>query len=287
MASFTMPLREIVEWATQFDNKLTRNEKIEEGRKKLFDFFYPIETDYKKEFETKFIKHFYFREIGFETEGRFKFALEEWLNLNMPYWNKIIESTHLDYNPLYNVDYKKDSDLIRNLDQVDNRVTDSKIENNGKASSESNVITSEKGEANSIQDADRNSTAKKKRMFEDTPDGRLDIVNDNNIIQYATDLTQEDSTDSVKDKIKNDSSSKNDSTGNTTAEGKTNNITEGNNVDDFKSEKDEKQKLNDHIYGKQGNVSYPQLIKEHREAILNVERMIFDQMEELFMFVYN
>lgn len=281
-----MPLRELVEWATQYNRGLTRSEVIEEGRKKLFNFSYPIADDYKKEFETKFIRHFYFREIGFETEGRFKFALEEWLNLHMPYWNKILESTHLEYDPLYNVDYKKDSDLERNLDQVDNRVTDSRIENNGKASSESDATTNEKGKTTGDQTNDRDSTAKKKRMFEDTPDGRLDIVNDNNIIQYATELTQEDNTEKIGDKLKSETNTTNDSSGHTTSKGETNNVTEGNNVDDFKSEKDEKQKLKDHVYGKQGNVSYPQLIKEHREAILNVEKMIFDSMSELFMLIY-
>lgn len=260
---------------------------IEKGRKKLFDFLYPIDENYKKEFETKFIRHFYFKEIGFETEGLFKFALEEWLNLNMPYWNKILESTHLEYDPLQNVDYKKDSDLERNLDQVDNRVVDSRIENNGKASSESDATTSEKGKVTGDQTNDRNIETKKKRMFEDTPDGRLDIVNDGNIIQYATDLTQEDNKENIGDKVKTQTDSTNDSTGHTTSKGETNNITEGNNVDDFKSEKDEKQKLKDHVYGKQGNVSYPQLIKEHREAILNVEKMIFDEMKILFMLVYN
>ncbi|QHJ75872.1 hypothetical protein [Bacillus phage SRT01hs] len=282
-----MPLHQIIEWATQYKTGLTRNEVIEEGRKRLFDFSYPIASNYKVEFETKFIKHFYFKEIGFETEGRFKFALEEWLNLHMPYWNKILESTELEYNPLYNVDYKKDSDLERNLDQVDNRKTDSRIENNGKASSSSDVVTSENGSTKVNQESDTDRTVKNKRMFEDTPDGRLDIVNGNNVIEYATDLTQEDNKEKIGETGKSDATTKNDSTGKTESEGQTNNITEGNNVDDFKSEKDEKQKLRDHVYGKQGNVSYPQLIKEHREAILNVEKMIFDEMRELFMLVYN
>ena len=72
MAEYTMELREIVKNCN------------------IFDFDYPIwGEEYRKEFESKFINHFYFREIGVETVARFKHNLKEQLNLIMPYFNKL------------------------------------------------------------------------------------------------------------------------------------------------------------------------------------------------------
>src|SRR5690606_30755344 len=49
-----------------------------------------------------FIRHFYMREIGFETEGLFKFYLETWLLVHMPYYNQLFKSELIEYDPLSN-----------------------------------------------------------------------------------------------------------------------------------------------------------------------------------------
>lgn len=128
MAMYTMELREIVEQATQFEN-LPHRERIERGRKNLFDFDYPIfDENYRKVFETNFIRNFYMREIGFETEGLFKFQLETWLLINMSYYNKMFESELLEYDPLtntkYRVEHNKKNDKLQNnlLDKTKNDV---------------------------------------------------------------------------------------------------------------------------------------------------------------------
>jgi hypothetical protein len=70
MSSYTMQLREYIEQATQDIEEMSIKDRIEAGRPKLFDFSYPIfDTNYKAIFETHFIRNFYTREIGFETEG--------------------------------------------------------------------------------------------------------------------------------------------------------------------------------------------------------------------------
>lgn len=63
-----------------------------EQNEKVFNFNYPFYSDSeaeKYEFEKLFIKHFYFREIGFETPERFKHKLEAKLNLIMPYYRQL------------------------------------------------------------------------------------------------------------------------------------------------------------------------------------------------------
>lgn len=71
----------------------------------IFDFDYHIhETIGKEKFEKAFNKHFYFREIGFETAGQFKHYLEEQLNLLLPSYNKLFMSQALEQRILDNYD---------------------------------------------------------------------------------------------------------------------------------------------------------------------------------------
>jgi hypothetical protein len=87
--------------------KYRRNENKGSNRSrknKTIRLYYPIfDTNYKAIFETHFIRNFYTREIGFETEGLFKFKLENWLSINMGYFNKMFESELLTFDPLINV----------------------------------------------------------------------------------------------------------------------------------------------------------------------------------------
>ena len=88
MANYTIELRELVK-----------------NNYHIFDFSYPLfDESYRNIFETNFINHFYFREIGFETIARFKHHLKTELNLIMPYFNKIYKSQALDQRILDNYD---------------------------------------------------------------------------------------------------------------------------------------------------------------------------------------
>ena len=103
MSSYSMTLQNVIELLTYGLDTTDIDDRIEQGRQILFNFDYPIwDETARVAFETDFINNFYMREIGFETEGLFKFRLKNWLKLNMPYWNKMYESTLLEYDPLSN-----------------------------------------------------------------------------------------------------------------------------------------------------------------------------------------
>lgn len=57
---------------------------------------------HRAELEKKIIEHYYFRQIGFETVGRFKFALNRRLREIMPKMIKIYKTTQFKYNPIEN-----------------------------------------------------------------------------------------------------------------------------------------------------------------------------------------
>ena len=64
---------------------------------------FPIWNEsHRGELEKKIIEHYYFRQIGFETVGRFKFMLNTRLREIMPKMNKLYKTTLFKYNPIEN-----------------------------------------------------------------------------------------------------------------------------------------------------------------------------------------
>lgn len=61
----------------------------------------------RAELNNKILNHYRFCEIGQETVGRWLFELETALNEIMPYYNQLFYSADQDFNPIYNVDYRK------------------------------------------------------------------------------------------------------------------------------------------------------------------------------------
>ena len=108
MASYTLEL-----------NKLDRDEMF-----CIFDFDYDFYDDLMKaNFERKFIDHYYFYEIGFETIERFKHRLKTRLNEIYPYYSQLYntELKSKNINFLLNKDLKET--FIRELNKngkVDN-----------------------------------------------------------------------------------------------------------------------------------------------------------------------
>ena len=70
---------------------------------------FPIwDENHRGELEKKIIEHYYFRQIGFETVGKFKFILNARLREIMPRMIKLYKTTLFEYNPIenYNMEEK-------------------------------------------------------------------------------------------------------------------------------------------------------------------------------------
>lgn len=64
---------------------------------------YPIwDEKHRPELEKKILEHYMFRQIGFETAGRFKYELNKLMREIMPYYVKIWATTQYKYNPIEN-----------------------------------------------------------------------------------------------------------------------------------------------------------------------------------------
>ena len=113
MSKYTTELRFICENLCGYTNSqgLSKVEEIiAKSAPLIFDFDFPIfDEDYKIPLEKKILRHYYLREIGFETLGVWKLKLNAKLNEIMPYFNQLYKSELLKFNPLIDVDVKTTS----------------------------------------------------------------------------------------------------------------------------------------------------------------------------------
>lgn len=72
---------------------------------------YPIwKEEYRPVLEKKIIEHYYDRQIGFETFGKFKRKLNTKMREIMPRYVKIWKTTQYEYNPIENYSMKEGSE---------------------------------------------------------------------------------------------------------------------------------------------------------------------------------
>lgn len=108
MSKYTTEVRFICENYAGYDESQDYpiNDVIQKAIPKVFDFDFPVyDPAYKTVLETKILKHYYTREIGFETVALWKHWLDMRLNEIMPYYNQLYESCTHEFNPFYDVDF--------------------------------------------------------------------------------------------------------------------------------------------------------------------------------------
>lgn len=148
---------------------------------KIFNFDYPIfDEDYKAILEIMILRHFYTREIGFETVGLWKLKLADKMNVIMPYYNKWYESELLEFNPLWDTDFTRTGNIKDTNKSTTNGTNESTITDKGK------VVNS---------NANKNVS-----KFSDTPQGTIDSVENET---YLTNVTITDNNGSSTDTTEN------------------------------------------------------------------------------------
>jgi hypothetical protein len=142
MARYTVELREIVKSGA-----------------KIFNFDYDFYDETKKaDFEQKFVDHFYFREIGVETVGRFQHYLKCKCHEVLPFYNEMLKVCAMDY------------DLINNYNLTEtfsktNSSTKTSTENANQTGTSSNLNTNT---STLTRSADIDTTSKKTNTLDST-----------------------------------------------------------------------------------------------------------------------
>lgn len=211
---------------------------------------YPIfDESYREQLNNKIIQHYYFREIGFETEALFKNRLNQKMNEIMPYYNQMYESSKLKIDPLSTID----------LEEVFTR----KSKSTGEGTSSTSGTGNNTSNFNSTDTTDYGKVSK----FSDIAQAQTtpnEILND----KYLTSATVDDGQD------------KNTNTGTNTSQ--TESTTSGTSTD--KRNLDEDTTLT--RKGNNGTASESELLNMYRETFLNIDMMIIDDLDELFLGIW-
>ena len=129
----------------------------------------------REEINNAILNYYKYREIGFETFGRFLHELETTMKEIMPYYNQLFYTQDLDFNVIYNVDYVREIKREREDNTLDNLTGTTTTETD--SSSNSSTTTS-----NTINSYNKNISAQ-------TPQGNLSITAQNiNNVTYADDV---------------------------------------------------------------------------------------------------
>lgn len=172
MSKYTTEVRYICETAAGYEESkgfADVDKIIEDSIDSIFSFDFPIfDESYRNVLCTKILRHYYTREIGFETVGLWKLKLQTKLTEIMPYYNKLYESELLRFNPLYDVDLQTthvgdktgESNKVTANNKEENRSDVSSIENErSEQGSNSRSSNSLEGENKNVNSSSEGSTA--------------------------------------------------------------------------------------------------------------------------------
>jgi hypothetical protein len=211
---------------------------------------YPIfDETYRETLNNKIIQHYYFREIGFETEALFKNRLNNKLNEIMPYYNQLYKSAQIQLEPLSNVNYLEE--ISRNLDS--NTLGEANTTGSGKGSTTTSGTSKiDYGKISKFSDIAQAQTSQNQ------------ILNDT----YLTNATVEDGTDTTTDS----------GTGSSESTNTTKGTSKGTRADNEKTELRRK--------GNNGGVSESELLNLYRETFLNIDMMVIEDLSDLFLGIW-
>lgn len=203
----------------------------------------------REEINQAILDYYKYREIGFETVGRFLDELKTSLNEIMPYYNQLMFSLDQDYDIKFNVDYTREI----------NR----ELEGTGEASSTSSTQASDStNDSSTINNYN-------KHVRSNTPQDSLSITNQNiNNVSYADEVTWNHDTNS--------------STANHTGS------SSANGTGSQSTETTQTEGTTERTKGNYGQISVQSLIESYRNLIVNIKQDIIKdrRIAELFMNIY-
>ena len=277
VATYTMTLAEMM------NNGLTQN-----IFPSTYD-FYLDEAQARKAFEDKFIKHYYYREIAFESPFMFIQKLESHLLLNMPYWKQLYQ-TELE---------SRDINFLLNKDLHETFIREIESENKINGENASSLSSEASNTATSNQSSTINTSGTQTASTENTTSGtstnthKESSLNDG-VAQvsldegYLTGTSQDNGTNSQTSSGNQSTTLKDETKTINTNDGNSNSLesskSSGTNNQEEVGKTTEKTDLLSQ--GNIGITSSAQLLKEWRDVLINMDKIIIESCNDLFMKIY-
>lgn len=239
--------------------------EIVESGVKVWDFDYPsyYKGDEKTAFEQKVIDHFYFRQIGFETVGRFLHMFRSKVREIMPYYIQLYESEHIqdDVDPF-------DNYLLE--ETFERTVTDSK-----KQSSTAGLNQTTKGTQTEagLSNVDTKGEVNEDKLtkLNDTPQGSVD-----NLDNYLTSATKEEAD--------GDSHTETVTKANNTIGRK--DFVDSSEVRNGSENSEQVEKYHIYRHGNIGVQTFGDELQKYRDVMLNIDMLVINELNCLFLGVY-
>ncbi len=280
------------------------DEIINKAIPKVFDFAYPIfDENYRTVLEKKILKHFYTREIGEETYALWKLRLDTKLNEIMPYYNKLYESELLEFNPLYNINLTRVHDTQQTSIHSEHETNkNSNSENGNKELTKHNLNSNSKQNENNFNDNFSNvnanhsidktsSNGTKWDKYSDTPQGAVTNIDNDNYLTNARKNTDNTTTNNTNDNVNSSSGASNSKS---TLNERTNSVDMGvekvvndnainsegsrSNIGNANSTENYLEKVVGY-----NSINPNKLLNDFRETFLNIDMLIINDLEPLFM----
>ena len=276
-ANTTITLKNLI------DNPAT-NEKLKQAMstyplyaKKSKEEYIPSYIPTRDELNLKIINAYKYREIGFETIGRFFDELEISLNEIMPYYNQLFFSADQDYNLLMNVDYTRTIDTEK--EGTSSNTASGSTSGTNKVTEQSGGTFTESG--TNVSSATTNGT--KKQVSSQTPQNQIGITAQNiDSINYADDVKwdKDNGSTNTNETTESSQTSSNNSTQSGTTSGEASSTSSGETTDNESRVETTK--------GNFGVMASQDFILKYRQTILNIEQLIINdkRIKELFMLIW-
>lgn len=260
----------------------------------LWNFEYPsyYEGELKKAFEQKVIDHYYFRQIGQETVGRFLHMFRTRVRELMPYYIDLYRSVEIMHgleNPFDNVDIVE-TFMQETTGSSSGETSGSLTGNTTGESTTSDTVTGTTSATGNSSDAetkkeDKTTTESKLKKFSNTPQNYV-----GNLDHFMTEATVEENT--LTDGVTGTGSvlkefSENGSTSNT-SEGSVSTESNSSETSSATSSQETSGTVKHTLTrkGNQGVNTFAHDIIEFRKSIINVDLQFINELNDLFLGVY-
>ncbi len=283
MSKYTTEVRYICEYYAGLTESVGGDDVddvVEAARSQIFENYPIFDEEYRGVLEDKILRHYYTREIGYETVGLWRLHLNNKMNEIMPYYNKLYESAELEFNPFNDVDYSISHAGTENNSETD---TNTRTLNTQSVKADTGTVTNQEGGQTATTGTDSGSGSNQTiEKYSDTPQGGITglLGDDTSGQQYLTSA-----------RVTNGSNSSSGNSSSTTTHGRSNTETLNTNerttdtgtVSDAgaRSRATTDSYIN-RITGKIGTTSYSKLLKEYRDTLINIDMKIIKELEDLF-----
>lgn len=261
---------------------LTVDQLIENGKDKFFNFTFPWYADDNTgldDFKNLFLRKNYMKQIGQETTAQFKLYVQARLMEKMPLYKQLYESSLIEYDPLVN--RKLTTTTNENENEERGKESENIVSNTATGRTEQNNDVNRNGTSTENRNSDSNMNTETNNQSFHSENPEITMANKD----YASTMDREKKTEAGSgsenvdgNKYVNDSTIENNNSESSASSNESGNLTE--------NEKKERNKNgNETIEGFYGE-SQSDAILKYRETILNLNEMICNDMNDLFLGYY-